>query len=248
MHALILAAGIGNRLGDAANNRPKSLLEFDGISLLQRHIECLSRLEITGITVITGYESEQITATINNLDYPSININTIHNDRYREGSVISLWTGQPVFDNPGPVLLMDADVLYSEKILQQLVQSQHENCFLLDQEFEAGDEPVKICIHQQRIVEFRKQVATGLEYDLQGESVGFFRFAGEAKAMIMAKTGQYLDQQRFDQPYEEVLRDVVLEHPQWFHYEDITGLPWIEIDFAEDVERAKLEILPQINN
>ena len=41
MTAIILAAGIGDRLGKYSNNKPKSLLEFNGKTLLKRHVEIL---------------------------------------------------------------------------------------------------------------------------------------------------------------------------------------------------------------
>jgi choline kinase len=42
------------------------------------------------------------------------------------------------------------------------------------------------------------------------------------------------------------LRNVLLADPGSFGFEDVTGLPWIEIDFPEDVVRASDEILPAI--
>ena len=51
---------------------------------------------------------------------------------------------------------------------------------------------------------------------------------------------------RYEEPYEEAIRDLLLETPDAFGYEDITGLPWIEIDFPEDIQRAQNEILPQL--
>ena len=55
-------------------------------------------------------------------------------------------------------------------------------------------------------------------------------------------------QGRRHEAYEETIRDVLLTSPRGkFAFEDITGLPWIEIDFAKDVERATTEILPQIS-
>ena len=49
MKAIILAAGIGDRLGKYSNNKPKSLLEFNGKTLLKRHIEIL-QLHITELS------------------------------------------------------------------------------------------------------------------------------------------------------------------------------------------------------
>jgi choline kinase len=49
------------------------------------------------------------------------------------------------------------------------------------------------------------------------------------------------------EPYEEAIRDVLLAEPRQFGYEDVTGLPWIEIDFPEDVKRARDDILPRLH-
>ncbi len=47
--------------------------------------------------------------------------------------------------------------------------------------------------------------------------------------------------------YDEALRDLLLsEPPGTFGFEDVTGLPWIEIDFVEDVERARAQVLPRL--
>ena len=65
--------------------------------------------------------------------------------------------------------------------------------------------------------------------------------------LIIAQTELYLDQGRRHEPYEETTRDVLLTSPRGtFALEDITGLPWIAIDFATDVARAETEILPRI--
>jgi choline kinase len=95
-------------------------------------------------------------------------------------------------------------------------------------------------------VEFRKQVAEDLAYDFAGESVGFFRFdSGIGKRLAMA-TEDYLKHQKQEEPYEEVIRDLLLQSPEQFGYEDITGIPWIEIDFPEDIQRAQNIILPKL--
>ena len=147
----------------------------------------------------------------------------------------------------GDVLLMDADVLYHRALMERLVRSRHGNCFLLDRDIEPGEEPVKICVRDGAIVEFRKAVAPDLVHDFHGESVGFFKL-GEAMAVRLADTADaYLAAGRRGEYYEEALRDLVLADSQAFGFEDITGLPWIEIDFQADIERARAEVLPRIH-
>jgi choline kinase len=47
-------------------------------------------------------------------------------------------------------------------------------------------------------------------------------------------------------PHEEAVRDLLLEHTQLVEVADVTGAPWIEIDYAEDLLRATNEVLPQL--
>ena len=109
-----------------------------------------------------------------------------------------------------------------------------------------GDEPVKIAVHRGQMVEFRKALPAGLEFDTLGESVGFFKFNGEMAARISKTCSDYQSEGLLGAPHEEVLRDVLLAQPSEFACEDVSGLPWIEVDFPEDTERVIKEVLPEI--
>ena len=245
MQAIILAAGVGERIGAAAIGKPKCLLDMGGTSLLLRHCRTLRALGIDVIHVVTGYQADLIDTELATL--PDNNrIRRITNAEFRQGSVISLWAARDILRCGAPLLLMDADVLCDTRILNALATTSTANCFLLDRSFEPGDEPVKLCIRNGQIVEFRKQIAADLQCEMQGESVGFFRFAPEMAARLAARCDEYVSQGLVREPYEEVIRDLVLDAPAAFGYEDITGIPWIEIDFPGDVARARDEILPRI--
>ena len=84
MKAIILAAGIGNRLGEASASKPKSLLEFEGKSLLKRHIDILIENQIEELTIVTGYQSGLIEE---HLQDSALSINYIYNERFTEGSI-----------------------------------------------------------------------------------------------------------------------------------------------------------------
>ena len=246
MKAVILAAGIGDRLGGVAGGRPKCLLEFNHTSLLARHIANLERLPVTSVLVVTGYGSEAIGRELASID-TRLSVATLFNPEYRSGSLISLYTARDFTRPDDDCLLMDADVLYHPDILARLATTPHENCFLLDRDFVPGDEPVKLCVRDETLVDFRKHIDPALDFDYQGESVGFFRFTGDTMQDLMERAQRYLAERLDDAPYEELIRDHLLEYPQRFSFEDITGLPWLEIDFPEDVQRAEQNILPRID-
>jgi len=243
MQAIILAAGMGNRLGSSADNKPKSLMEFGAISLMQRHIKLLKQNGIQDITIVVGYQAEVIQShlqTENNLHF-------ILNPRFQEGSLISLAYAKDIMVRDENMILMDADVLYHPDILKRLIKSTHENCLLIDKDFIPGDEPVKVCIDSNgHINEFRKKVDASLKFETQGESVGFFKFNRDIAQMMIDKIDDYLELDDSSIPYEDAIRDCLLEAPEKFSVEDITSLAWIEIDFPEDITRAQNEILPNI--
>ena len=241
--ALILAAGIGRRLSEAPEHRgkPKALLDFAGSSLIARHLATLRRTGLTAITVVIGFAADSLRAVL--ADEPGVRV--VVNPDFREGSVVSLWAGRAVLRHGGPVVLMDADVLYDDRLMARLVASTHADCLLLDRTIEPGDEPVKLCIQDGRIVDFHKRPS--LPHQWHGESVGFFRFSAQTAAELADRAEDYVRTGRRAMEYEEPIRDMILDHPGRFGFEDISGLPWTEIDFPEDVAKATL-LLPELTS
>lgn len=245
LKAIMLAAGVGRRLGKEGQNQPKCLLRFNGKSLLERHLDYLRSCQIDEVAIAVGYQAQMIQNEIEAVKAENW-VTTVYNPDYTKGSVISLWTLREHLSAGDEILLMDADVLYDRRIIERLVKTDIPNCFLLDRDFEPGEEPVKLCVRDGYLVEFRKQVALDLVYDFSGESVGFFRFESAIARRLATRTEQYVADGLDEKSLEEAIRDLLLETPEAFGYEDITGLPWIEIDFPEDIKRAQNEVLAQL--
>ena len=177
MRAIILAAGRGLRLKQPEDEQvPKCLLRFGGMSLLERHLRMLKTAGVTEIVLALGFRHELVEAELDRLQWkprPEIVINP----QFELGSVLTVHTIADAMARGGDVLLMDADVLYDERIMRALVaDAAPVNRLLIDREFEPGDEPVKICVKDGVPIELRKQPDANLQYDTIGESVGFFRF------------------------------------------------------------------------
>ncbi|MGI9229490.1 MAG: NTP transferase domain-containing protein [Gammaproteobacteria bacterium] len=245
MQAIILAAGVGRRLQQAGGDKPKSLLSFGGKTLLQRHITNLQRAGVEVVCIVIGHQGELIEAALQEMRY-DIDVETRRNPDYTLGSVVSLHHAAAVLQGGSDIILMDADVLYDFAVLARLLDSEHRNCLLLDEKFEPGDEPVKICVADGRIVEFRKQIDNNVVWDQQGESVGFFRFDAAMAVQLAQRVEYYVGNDLQQAPYEDVIRDLILQQADRFNYENITGLPWIEIDFPDDIERAQAIVLKQL--
>jgi choline kinase len=251
MRAIILAAGRGSRLSQSPGSQlPKCLLKFGGVSLLERHLRLLQAAGVEEITVALGFEHQLIErelARLATLGLPQVQV--VLNERFTLGSVLTVHVAAPAMRRGGDVLLMDADVLYDARIMRALTEGYApSNRILIDRNFEPGDEPVKVCVKDGVPVELRKQLAPDLAFDCIGESIGFFRLDERAAQRLADLVADYVDSGRANLPHEETLRDLILERSQVFQIVDVTGAPWVEIDFPADIERAARDVLPQLGS
>ena len=243
LHAIILAAGVGRRLGPQNLDLPKVLLAFGGASLLARHLRILRQAGVADVTIVVGYAAGHIRSALPELSN-GLTVRAIENPDFREGSVVSLWAARAVLRSGAPIILMDGDVLYDHRLMHRLVASRRPDCLLLDRDIEPGDEPVKLCIRDGAIVDFRKKPTEA--HDFHGESVGFFRFTPQTAAELADRADAYVTSGRRAMEYEEPIRDMMMQSaPDRFGFEDITGLPWTEIDFPEDLAKAAC-LLPEL--
>ena len=240
----MLAAGVGARLGQGEDVAPKVLLRFGGRTLLERHIAILRHLGVRELVMGVGHQADRLTQAIAEIgadDY----VRTVFNPHYKHGPITTLWAVRDELVTDEPVILMDGDVLYDHRMLKRLIESPVANCFLMDRDVEPGEEPVKLCMRGGRLVDFHKQPTEA--HDYYGEWIGFLKLSPAMAARVPGATKRYVDDGRDHPLYEVAIRDLVLADREGaFGVEDVTGLPWIEIDFMEDVARAEAEILPQL--
>jgi choline kinase len=242
MKAIIYAAGRGTRL---QLDTPKILLELGGRTLLEWHVLRLRQAGVREVVLVTGYLRDQIAewlpGTCTRYDVP---IREIVNPRFEEGSLLSLKVSLPEIQGSSePVLLMDADVFYPTGMLDRLIGSTHGTVLLLDREFSTeDDDPMLVPVKNGRPIDFRKKWSG--DADFVGESIGFFKIDPADSPLLVKETQIRSSGLSCAAPYDDVLRTLVLAGR--FGYEDVTGLPWIEIDFPADVIHARHQLVPTI--
>lgn len=243
--AYIYAAGRGIRLGEGFSDLQKIMIEVGGKTLLEWHAIRLSNAGISQVMVITGHKAHLITDACNavNKQYP-IHFQTVYNPCFEEGSALSMLVSiDDILQQKKDVLLMDGDVLYPDSFIQTLKHSQHMSCLLIDQDYSTtDDDPVLVPIKEGRPFEFRKKW-TG-EAEQVGESIGFFKVNPNHFDILKEETRDRNKGQKRSEPYEEIIRALVLR--DCFGFEDVTGSPWTEVDFPEDVDYARDTIFPQL--
>ena len=238
MRAFIYAAGRATRLGPDYARRPKILIELGGYSLLEWHVMRLREAGVTELTLITGHEREQIAVELPKLSQThGLKIGEIHNPNFTEGSVLSFEVSlEAVLAGGESDLLMDGDVLYPAEMLRRLIASPNDSVLLLDRGYSTeDDDPVLVPMRDGRPFDFVKRWAG--EAEQIGESIGFFKVApGDLQSIANETRQRTVGEGRLDS-YDDVLR--VLVKAGRFACEDVTGMPWTEIDFPKDVAYAR---------
>jgi len=224
MRAVLLAAGVGRRLGE---DRPKALLEVGGRTLLERHVENLQALGVP-LRVVTGFHADMLT------DALPEGTETIHNAEFKRGSLLSLAAGLAGLDED--VLIMDADVLYDPSILADLLVPTR--AFALDPRTEVGEEEMMLGVRDGEVRAIRRGMKDGFE--LLGEGVGFFKCDAASLPTLHAA----IEASDPEGDYEAAIDRLVEAHGA--DYVLVGDRPWTEIDFPEDVVRAETEILPAL--
>jgi len=240
------AAGVGIRLKPAVPTLPKILLEFGGKTLLEWHAQRLSEANVERLTVVSGYEYQLVDQHLDRLrERYRLDLRSVVNPLFTEGSVLSMAASIPTLQSvraDEAVLLMDGDVLYPRQFLPRLIGSFHRTALLVDRNYStADDDPVLVPIARGKPFDFVKRWKG--KADVVGESVGFFKMAHRDLPELIART-QDMSVGARSASLDDILRQMV--QAGRFGYEDVTGLPWIEIDFPADVTRAAQEIMPAI--
>ncbi|MCZ6800331.1 MAG: phosphocholine cytidylyltransferase family protein [Nitrospirae bacterium] len=239
MKAIILAAGGGKRLWGITKEIPKPLIQLGGKSLLRRHMENLVALGIREVVLVVGYKQELIRQEM--AKFPQdIQVHFLVNEDYVRGSIGSLWVARSEFTDD--MVIMDADVLYHPAILDRLLKSPLENVLLMDETVHQKTEECMVVVRDQRVIALTKHMPQ--EYDEAGEGVGFLKVGKSSSPKLIDSLGDCIQDNKLDLEYEDALKNFFCE--VLVGYEKIGGLPWIEIDFPEDIERAEHDILPQL--
>jgi L-glutamine-phosphate cytidylyltransferase len=239
MKAVILAAGVGKRLWPLTQHRPKCLVEIGGQTLLSRYLASLASVGVQRADIVVGYKQEMIRAAAEANSF-GVRIQFLVNEQFHRGSISSLWIARTALDDD--VVIMDADVLFHRDVLRRLVRSAYPNALLMDDSVKQTGEECMVVAEGGRVIALTKKMPS--RYDHAGEGVGFLKVRHADTPHVVASLRTFVDREAWQMEYEDALigffRDVKVG------YEIIAGLPWTEIDFPEDLQKAEREILPKL--
>ena len=248
---IYLAAGIAERFRPFTYTTPKALIEFDGISITEMCLDAFGKLGVTEATLIVGYLDDMIKQRIGG-SYAGMMIDYIYNPFYAiTGGAHSLWLAREFFEGK-PSIIMDGDHLIDPRLLSKLMHAPYDNCMLVDdtQGIKKLTEET-VVVGRDGIIKYLAWSPTENLFrmvepeDVVGEAVVVVRLGAKASTTLSYEVDRYLQEGRGGRlEIIEPLNNTFKRHDTW--YLSTQGLPWIEIDFDYDLERARSETFPAI--
>lgn len=238
MRGIILAAGKGSRLNGTAGDKPKCLVELGGMTLIERQIGVLERAGIDDIVVVAGCQADRVRAACGD------RVTYVENSRFAEtNSLYSLWTARALLYEGFVVL--NCDVLFHPALLDDLLATHHDAALLIayrqDGQPSLGDEEMKVKVHGDRVVDISKTMDPA---DADGENLGIVKFGVRSAPRLVATLDRIVAEGGLRDWAPRAFKEFAQDRP--LYAIGTRGLPWTEIDFPEDYQRAVREILPAI--
>jgi choline kinase len=225
--AVILAAGRGTRLGTLGAEMPKGFLKLGSRPIIEESLDKLVAVGIRSVVIVTGHLAhfyEELAALRRGL------VKTVRNIRYAElGSFYSLQVALEHLDAAGPLLLLESDLVYEPRALDEVLDDPHENVILLSGPTGSRDEVWVETDDEGRLVAMSKD-QTALGSPAAGELVGITRVSSELAAVLrsLPPDGEY-----------ETGGLVAASRSRPVYCRCIDDLTWAEIDDEKHLERAR---------
>ncbi len=241
MQAIILAAGMGRRLGEYTKDNTKCMLSINGEKLIDRTLAILSNLNVTKVIIVIGYKGENLKKYIGNRYHGLLDIKYVNNPIYDKTNNIyslSLAKEEMIKDD---TLLFESDIIYDESIVKKLLDNTWPNLALVAKwEYWMDGTVVKID-NENNILSFvSKDMFNFHDTDDYYKTINIYKFSKEfARNKYIPFLNAYCQAWGNNEYYEQVLKVLT-----FLNRTDLKALPisdekWYEIDDIQDLDIAE---------
>ena len=227
-HAVLLAAGRGSRLGSLTEETPKCLLPVADRCLLDRQLDALAAAGVTEVTVVAGFQAARVESHV------AGRCQVIRNEAWATTNSIASLHLAASHVRGHAFIFQNADVLYPPELIARFVESPRENACLIDPLAPFADSEYHVELERGRIVRYSNDVAPDVS---AGRSAQLVRIGAADGPAFLARIGELVtgeNAQGFpNQAYDVLMAGSGL----WPVF--TAGLPWWEVDTAEDYARCR---------
>ena len=240
MQAVILAAGMGKRLGELTKNNTKCMIKVNGITLIERVLTQLSSLPLTRIIIVIGYKGEELRAFLGNT-YNGLAIEYIENKIYdKTNNIYSLSLAKEELQKDD-TLLIESDLIFEDSLFRLILDNPYPNLALVDKYETWMDGTMVRLDDENNIVNFiPKKAFKYSDAEQYYKTTNVYKFSKEfLTTHYVPFLEAYTKALGNNEYYEQVLRVITLLDNCDLKALPLTGQKWYEIDDKQDLDIAE---------
>lgn len=240
MQALMLAAGMGRRLGKYTSEHTKCMVEVGGKTLIERTAEALKFAGITKFILVVGYEAEKLVEYVRK-NIPYIDFEFVYNDDYANtNNIYSLYLAKE-FLMQDDTILIESDLIYDKQLIKMIADNKNKNLVAVAKYEHWMDGTVALIDNNNNIIDLiEKKDFLFSDVDKYYKTVNIYKFSKEfSRDQYIPFLDAYIKAYGKNQYYELVLKIISHVRRSKLKAFILNNINWYEIDDAQDLDIAK---------
>ena len=240
MQAIILAAGMGKRLGEYTKNNTKCMVEVNGVKLIDRVFKQLATLPISRVVMVIGYEGEKLRNYLGD-EKEGLRIDYVENSVYNKtNNIYSLWLAKQQLQEDD-TLLIESDLIFDDQMLPLICNHPEPNLALVAKYEPWMDGTLALIDDDRNIINFVSKAAFDYsQIDKYFKTVNVYKFSRDfSRQKYVPFLEAYTKSVGNNEYYENVLRIISFLNSHDLKALPIQGLKWYEIDDKQDLDIAE---------
>ena len=240
MQAVILAAGMGKRLGELTKGNTKCMIEVGGETLISRLLRQLDKHALSKIILVVGYKAQELKDYLATLQVQTP-IEFVENTVYdKTNNIYSLYLAKDYLTTED-TLLFESDLILEDAVISKLINHPYPDLALVDKYESWMDGTVVTLDEENRIQRF---IPNGQfkyeEIPSYYKTVNVYKFSQQFSAnMYVPFLEAYCTALGKNEYYEQVLRVITMLDNSGMRALPLTGEQWYEIDDIQDLDIAE---------
>lgn len=240
MQAIILAAGMGKRLGEYTQGNTKCMVKVNGTTMIDRVMNQLSKQPLHKVIIVIGYKGQELKEYLGT-EYNGMPIEYIENPiYYKTNNIFSLSLAKHKMQEDDTILL-ESDLIFDDSMLSKIVEHPEPNLALVAK-YETWMDGTMVRIDEDNnIVNFIPKAAFRYQdVDKYYKTVNIYKFSKDfSKTKYVPFLDAYSKAVGNNEYYENVLRIISFLNSKELKALPITNEKWYEIDDKQDLDIAE---------